>query len=404
VNSNNNNHNIAWIITIILFAWYSSGIGNALTSVIKQNFPVNIVIFVFSFILILLFTINRVLPKYFGFAWLFWAVYFIIGFLGPYTSPEIYQIIQHNGKLWIALIGLPLVVFRFRSLKCAEVLLNTCIISSCVGSLVIYGQQFGYDLLKLMPDYYQRPFGLLVNSNDAGVALSLTLIASFLYSSNYKIYINIARLVIVGAIVLTVSRGAIISVCLSTLIYFSMLSKIKTTLYLVLVITLFTVSTTYLTKYSLFDLENIEKLDALSSALSGDFTKLHRTDTRSDIWEEGLKYALTNPLTGNGHSSMEGAILGMYSPHNTFIELVGNSGLLSMLLFFLLQYYLLLKIRDISVQTMRAALISLLICFDILAFFNNSIWHLPPTAAVWALMISYIYYLPKKAITHDNKY
>lgn len=64
-------------------------------------------------------------------------------------------------------------------------------------------------------------------------------------------------------------------------------------------------------------------------------------DSRLDTWARFYNFIYDKPLFGNGFGSFQGGGLGRIGPHNTFLLLIGEAGIIPFLIFFGLQFYIL---------------------------------------------------------------
>ncbi|QDI90458.1 O-antigen ligase domain-containing protein [Salicibibacter halophilus] len=174
-----------------------------------------------------------------------------------------------------------------------------------------------------------RVFGTLYNPNWFGVFLGMWTVLLLSYFGIQKKNLFSVIILLCGStgIILSGSRTAIISFILSLLVIYILFVLYNRSVIQHLTFPLITVGAFYLI-YDQLEFNNI-RLQELNLAIqSNDISQVAAAQSRIDLWNIGLEHFINNPLIGIGFAnSIE------LSPHNSFILLLAQFGVLGGLIF-----------------------------------------------------------------------
>lgn len=227
---------------------------------------------------------------------------------------------------------------------------------------------------------YGRYGGFYINPNRAGVACLIAFSLTFYLQNKYfKLFL---QLLIVTAGIMTLSRSFILVLLVINIIAIiankkNSISLVAGSIAIVLV----------LTASSLFNLNTV-RFSAFQSVFGSQEieTKTITKGSRNETWALYTDIILNNPITGIGYNALHGnqsRINIKSGVHNTFLMAIGESGILTFLLFIILYLALLFRsLKHLKTNPEYACIATILISFLLVShnYFDNylilfiSIW------------------------------
>ncbi|GGG48465.1 O-antigen ligase family protein [Bizionia arctica] len=234
----------------------------------------------------------------------------------------------------------------------------------------------------VFPTVYGRYGGLYVNPNNAGIVCLIAFSLTFAIKNTFlKLTL---QLLIVTAGIMTLSRSFILLLVLINII--AIIANRKNSISLLAGSTAVVV---VLTVSSMFNLNTL-RFTAFQSIFEGNHveTKTITQNSRNETWALYTDLILDNPVVGVGYGALQGISRTKYSNvpfgvHNTFLMVIGESGIIPFLLIIIIYIYLLFKsFRQLKTNPEYAYIATILVTFLFVShnYFDNylilftSIW------------------------------
>lgn len=185
--------------------------------------------------------------------------------------------------------------------------------------------------------------------NDVGVtlAIAIPILWYLILNEKDKVFLLISKIffpLIIFSIVLTGSRGALLTAIVALLIIPFTYNKLKT-IHKILTLIIFSVLTMILIK--VVPVSVVERIFSIRDELSSG-----NVSNRTDLWYAGLKVFSENPIQGVGIGAFADSVqsyLGYgYVAHNTFISILVEQGLVGFCIFLLILVYLFVNSRNLE--------------------------------------------------------
>jgi O-antigen ligase len=280
-----------------------------------------------------------------------WAISSYFWTLEPEFSTEvIFSLLQLFAFVWL--------IWQYAEEEKEQVLLLSAYVAGCFGAII--GLFYAY-LNDIQSGYFRySTFGF--DPNDLGVMLALGVPISWWLAVHvkkkylsvlYYLYFPLSSF----GIVLTASRTAFLALLVSSVFVIISLKKLRVTgkllCFALICLTLFG-SIYYLPDYSW------ERLGTITSSFAtGDF------NVRELIWQDALKTFSSNPILGVGAGSSN---VGLFqfgdfnwtkSTHNLFLMILLDLGLIGMLAFFSILYFVLKNVMSMPTLHSRLWIITM---------------------------------------------
>lgn len=353
---------------------------------------------------VLVFSKPRVKSKLLVVAWVFWLLFFLCGFLGSMQiTTDIRAALRVTVKPWMSLVGLPWLALRAVSEDKVPRLIHVTVILTCLGAAVGLLQVLMPGLMNMLLADVGRAEGLFLSPNTSGVICAMALFLTLLYPFQRHLLNWISRLLLLGAVGASLSRGAILALLISWLVYTVSARRFGTLIKSAVAIVVF-LSTTILV---LGTIEHMTKdreyrITELRSLLLGNWESKTFTD-RTKAWGPALDAILSKGalLFGLGHGSM-GNIVGKVgdgiAPHNYYLYVLGNSGLLA--LFGLLAFHFMLFQQAFRTgqRQQQAALLAFACLLALAHMFDHGLIDYPATGAMLACIVVSVAYARPRAV------
>lgn len=213
-------------------------------------------------------------------------------------------------------------------------------------------------------------------SSDPNIYIFSNILFFFFYLSRIKMgikYTIVGLLLTVITCILTLSRGGLLALALGLLIYF-LFMKLSAKFGAIMISTI----TGFFAYFTILKLTNINILSTLF--LRFDLLLSDGGSGRVSIWENGWKLFVENPLTGIGIYNFLGYNTSIFGDkhymHNTYLEVLTESGIIGFVLFFVFWFLLFKKIifnvrKDKTKHFLLPSLISISVLLMSLSLIAN---------------------------------
>lgn len=211
---------------------------------------------------------------------------------------------------------------------------------------------------------YGRYSGFYLNPNTASM-ICLTGYALSITKTNYWKFLSIA-FTFFGF--LTLSRTFMASWFLITIIYLFYNRKYIVKTLLFLIVSVFSLIT-FSEKLNL----DVARFDFLVNLFSGQINnEFLNKDSRQDQWAKFYDGILNSPIIGNGYSSFGQSLdgLGDAGVHNSFLLIIGESGLLPFLLIIMIFFFLFKKSYNLRKKNLTFLLLMFVLFIQFLVSHN----------------------------------
>jgi O-antigen ligase len=332
---------------IILLAFYGFylfsliDVSGLLTKLAKYDkIPVQPIAFGLAAALIIPWRRGKKFPAYFLAAWTFWVLFSAGGLLG--TKRELglgdYELMQLVIKLGISLVGVPMLAFRTIVRDKFPTFIKTSVVVIAIGGAFAVVQFMLPTMFAAWMHEKGRGGGFWVSPNSCGEICVFGLFASMICPFRSKAWNNFLRLLILGGVVASMSRGGLAMLFVGSLTYAIAAKQWKTLVRVgigFLVVMILGLALAYIAKSA--GMASLKRIERYTAFMSGDVSG--SGSDRFMLWSFGWAAATEDPILGRGHRSMDRIVPvgGGTGPHNYYLYVWGNSGLMGLLgyLFFL---------------------------------------------------------------------
>jgi len=201
----------------------------------------------------------------------------------------------------------------------------------------------------------------------------------------------LTRLILVAGVVTTLSRGAIAALLVAWVVYaicarqFWTLLKTAIGVALLWLITLAVVEATEVATKAGFEQQRLTSFRAFLSLQWGQRT----FNDRTELWQSGIDSIVSKGglLFGLGHGSMTNIVVTDYQqigPHNHYLYVLGNSGILALLAFLVLHFAYLQQAFKFPNRQARAAVIAIATVWAVYDCADNILIDHPTVGGIFA--------------------
>jgi len=371
-------------------------VSGLMTKLVKYDkIPVQPIAFGAAAFLIIPWRRGKKFPIYFVGAWTYWTLFSIGGCLGSKRELGIgdYELIQLVIKLWISLVGVPLLATRTIVRDKFSMFIKLSVIVLAIGGAFAIVQVIRPDTFGNWIIEKGRGAGFWVNPNSCAEICVFGLFLSTICNFKSKFFANFLRLLLLGGVLASMSRGGLSMLFVGAILYaiaskqWKMLARIGFGFVVVLVLT---VVLAILAKQA--GMVASSRIDRFTSFTKGDVGS--SGDDRLMLWSYGWKGVMEDPILGRGHRAMERIVpLGAgFGPHNYYLYVWGNSGLMGLLgyLFFLTSLFRMgLRCKQVQNRALVVSMTGIIAVTSLVSHaFMNSVYFGP----IFAVMLLTSYY------------
>jgi O-antigen ligase len=340
---------------------------------------------------------SKKFPLYFTAAWIFWFLFSVGGMLGHAREVGItdYWLVQLVIKLWISLVGVPLLAFRTVVRDKYQMFMKISILTIAVGGAFAVVQFLLPSVFSAWMHEKGRGGGFWVSPNSCAEICVFGLFFSMITPFKSKSFTNFVRLLILGGLIASMSRGGLAMLFVGSVTYavaakqWKTLARVGIGFLFVMVLGLVLA---YFAKSA--GMAASKRVERYTSFLTGDVGS--SGSDRFTLWSYGWKGATEDPLLGRGHRSMDQIIPvgGGTGPHNYYLYVWGNSGLMGLLgyLFFLVS--LLRMGMHCKVMRNRASLCAMVGMIAVTSLVSHSFINTVYFGPIFAMMALTSFYDP----------
>jgi hypothetical protein len=357
------------------------------------------IVFAICTAIVLAFTRGRKRSTLLIVAFGFWLIYFLGGFLGvnQITATNISHTLRLTLKPWMAIVGLPFLALRTISEDKVARLIHVTVVVTCLGAVVGLLQIIWSGFMEGLIANVGRAEGVWSNPATSGYVCSMVLFLSLAYPFRSHLVNWASRLILLAGVATSLSRGPLVALLIAWVVYavsarrFGTLIKSAIALVAFLFITLSVIAATESVSKN-----HEQRLASVRALLSGEWDA-ETLSNRTELWGPALDAILSKGglVFGLGHGSMLSIVdtsVGGLQPHNYFLYVLGNSGivaLLALLVFHFALYHQALKVPD---RVARAALFAIATIWALGNMVDDSLIGHPSTGAIFACMVVAVAY------------
>jgi O-antigen ligase len=228
--------------------------------------------------------------------------------------------------------------------------------------------------------YSSRYSGFFANPNVAGIAicLSTSIALSCINSGRLKIITLIGILLSLIAVYLTFSRSSILIfvVLIAVQIFLVNKNKLFKWRFLIIIIGVMFVCYFLLINMTLFlelDTDQTKRIDSLISLLHTGKIESHLRSHRDEIFFLSLERIASSPIIGNGLGSFLKLSGSIWGSHNTYLMILGEAGIVTILIFLFFIYRVFVKTRKCQSVMIKSFVINIFITLVIACVFSHNV-------------------------------
>jgi hypothetical protein len=328
-------------------------------------------------------------------AWTFWLAYFLGGFLGTEqsTGSDLRHVIQVVVKPWITMVGLPWLALRAIPAHRYPSLVRGLVLFSSIGAMVAVIQVFVPGFMQELNVEAGRGSGFWVNPNSGGVMCALSLFMSFVQPFERRTLNWTSRLLLVVGVAVSFSRAAMLALLVGWVVYGIMSGRVRSLLASLIAFGIFIFAMfAVLDAMDAVSANQAKRLEYVKSFLGGDWSS-SGADNRTELWQLAFHGIVEKGglILGLGHGSMEGIADGL-QPHNHYLYVLGNSGLLALLCLLTWNAVILQRGWKCHRRETRAAIIAVGVILAVNHLVDSSLLTFPYSGAVLACATLGCYY------------
>jgi O-antigen ligase len=371
-------------------------VSGLMTKLVKYDkIPVQPIAFGAAAFLIIPWRRGKKFPIYFVGAWTYWVLFSIGGCLG--TKRELglgdYELIQLVIKLWISLVGVPLLATRTIVRDKYSMFIKLTVIVLAIGGAFAVVQVIRPEMFTAWMHEKGRGAGFWVNPNSCAEICVFGLFLSTICNFKSKFFANGLRLLLLGGIMASMSRGGLSMLFVGAVAYavaskqWKILARVGLGFVLVVVMGL---ALAVIAKQA--GMASLSRVERFASFTTGDVGS--SGSDRLSLWGYGWRGVMEDPILGRGHRAMEKIVqIGSgFGPHNYYLYVWGNSGLMGLLgyLFFLVSLLRMgLRCKQVQNRAMVIAMTGIIAVTSLVSHsFMNSVYFGP----IFAVMLLTSYY------------
>ncbi|HEY1601262.1 MAG TPA: O-antigen ligase family protein [Pirellulales bacterium] len=389
-------------MAFFLFSFFN--VAGLILAVLKlESLPLQPVAFALTGMLVIPMTRAKPSHPYFLVAWVFWIFFALGGFIGPHSlvgvsDMALWQLVL---KLWISLIGVPFLTIRAIDRDKLPMLLKTAVVASAIGGVLAVLQVLSPGRFILILTELGRGSGFWLNPNSCAEVLGFCLLLSLIYPFKSKSVNIVLRAIIVIGMLTTFSRTGLAIIVLGSGVYGLLMRQFRVVLQIVVVFAFVAIVGSFIvdqmkaTSTKIFE----SRLTRFGALLQGNVEGDRQADDRFALWGYGWRAVMREPITGQGHRFMDTVVPlgGGFGPHNYYLYVWGNSGILAFLSFLLFLVVLCQMAWRCTDRRARASVLAIATMIAMIAMVDHSFLNNVFFGPIFAIMVAIAYHLkPEK--------
>jgi hypothetical protein len=371
-----------------------------------ESIPIQPVVFMLTTLIVVPLTRSKPASFYFLFAWIFWLMFAVGGFVGPdrlvgFTDKQLYQLIF---KLWISLVGLPLFLLRTINRDKLAMLVKASVLAAVSGAVFAMAQMAFKSRLGRFSSEAGRGAGYWIDPNSCAHALTFFLFLSFAFPFKAKSTNLLVRGLLVFGILSTLSRTGLLLLPLGFLAFAITAKRMRIFFQVGASLAVVVIAANILVTLlqpgtgagsSLEGEKSNRRLNRFSNMLQGKISdgEKSRMD-RSALWSYGWEACMKEPFIGRGHRFMDQVVpIGDgIGPHNYYLFVWGNSGALALISFLLLLFTLFRMSKQCTNADAKPAMMAITTMIACIAMADHAVMNVQFLGCVLAIMVGIHYY------------
>jgi hypothetical protein len=332
------------------------------------------VTFAIAAVLVLVFSRRRQRSAILLAAWFFWLTFFLGGFLGTEqaTATQIRYTLQVTVKPWMAIVGLPLLALRAIPAEAVPRLVRVSALIGSMGAVLAFVQVFIPGFMQELTSDQGRGSGFWVNPNGGGTMCALLFFASLMYPIQRRWLRWTTQVLLLVGVGVSFSRAALLALIVGWVVYGVTAKRFRSLIGSAFAMVLFLAAMiVVLDAIEAVSPHQAERLRFVRGFLVGDWSS-DQSEHRTELWG-GAVQAIADKrafIFGLGHGSMGNIVDGL-SPHNAYLYVLGNSGLIALFGLLLWMLVMVQQAWTCSRRELRAALMAIAAIIAVVQLFDS---------------------------------
>jgi len=381
---------------LLIFSIFNPG--GVYTYRFSSSIPLNPIFFVAIAAIILPFTNSQQKSVYFVFAWFYWVIFALGGFVGSeqVTGISLYAVAQPLIKIWITLVGFPWLAIRSVSRENLPWLVKGTYIMIAIGAVFALAQVRWPGIFPDIVAAEGRGSGFWINPNNCGVLSVIALFMNLLFPFKNR-FLNYAfRALFLLGVIGSMSRAALLVLGGTSLVYGIAQKRFVTVIASIVFVFLFAATGIYIIEKipTAVPQKMRPRIEAVKAFMQGDISDKaqSKTTSRTETWRISYEKIQQAPFFGHGHGSMNTIVHHHFGPHNTYLYIWGTSGFPALLAFLTLLLTLAWLAWNCPDANYRSGLIAIVAGITVQLFFVHSMLDNQFIGAVISVIVVMIYH------------
>ncbi len=271
-----------------------------------ESLPIQPVAFAAAFAMVIPLTRGKPYLPYFTAAWFFWLAFTVGGYLGGDREAGVldYELLQLVFKLWISLVGLPLMTIRAVNRDKLPMVGRITTVAGAVGAVFAVIQMLVPGPFRTIVVEAGRGAGFWTNPNGCAEICTMCLFISFIYPFQSKLTNSALRSILIAGTLATLSRSGIVLLVAGFLVYGIAAKRLRTVLKIgfstATLLVIAGVLVGQLRASGESTKQRTHRLDRLTTLLSGDLSESKQD--RQFLWAAAIEAVRRgDPIFGLGH-------------------------------------------------------------------------------------------------------
>jgi hypothetical protein len=340
--------------------------------------------------IVLVFSNGRQKSAIFLAAWVFWLTFFLGGFLGSEqaTAANVRYTLQVTLKPWMSIVGLPWLALRVIPAEKVPRLVRASVLIGSIGAILAFVQVFIPGFMQDINYADGRGSGFWINPNGGGIMCALLLFLSLTHPFQRRWLNWTTQFLLIVGVGVSFSRAALLSLIVGWVVYGIAAKRFRSLIGSAFVLVLFVASMIVaLDTIETVSPDQARRVSFVRSFLQGDWSS-DEADNRTGIWQATLQAVAEKRafVFGLGHGSM-GNVAGGLAPHNAYLYVLGNSGIIALFGLFVWQFVIAQQGWSCARRETRAALLAIATIIALVHLFDSSFIDRASSGAVLACVV-----------------